>query len=218
MQQYFTVLQNMPIFTGITSDLPKLFSCLGAKVHTYSRNTVVFYGGDRVNRIGIVLKGSVKLLKEDAEGHAVLLAALGVGHLFGEALAFADTAISPVTVVAEDESDILFLEVQHILTVCETSCKFHQVLLTNMLRLMAQKNVYLNQRVELLSKRTIREKLTLYLQQQQTLHNARQFTVPFDRADLADFLCVDRSALSRELCHMRDEGYLTFTKNQFTLL
>ncbi|MDR2898650.1 MAG: helix-turn-helix domain-containing protein [Spirochaetaceae bacterium] len=118
--------------------------------------------------------------------------------------------------MAADTAEILFLDYRRIITSCSAACSFHTQLIENMLKLVARKNVLLNQKIEILSKRTTREKLLCFFD----IHRgrAKRFTIPFNREELSQYLCVDRSAMSNELCKMRDEGLITFEKNLFEML
>ena len=119
--------------------------------------------------------------------------------------------------VAVKQSVVLFLDVHRILTMCPSSCHFHGMLIRNLLSVIASKNKMLTQKLEYMSQRTTREKLLSYLSEQSLKAGCPSFDIPFNRQQLADFLSVDRSAMSNELCKMRDEGILLFEKNHFTL-
>ena len=122
-----------------------------------------------------------------------------------------------MNILAASNCRILFLEVSKILTVCSSACEFHNRLIQNMLTLIARKNFQLNRKLEHMSKRSTKEKLLSYLSMESKKANAPTFTIPFNRQQLADYLSVDRSAMSNELCKLRDEGILQFHKNSFTL-
>jgi CRP-like cAMP-binding protein len=123
---------------------------------------------------------------------------------------------SPVTVQAAEDVEILFIDYKKIITTCPSACPFHARLIENMLKLVAKKNLMLNQKLEILSKRTTREKLLCFFDTQRG--SSQRFTIPFNREELARYLCVDRSAMSNELCKMRDDGIIRFRKNVFDVL
>lgn len=219
MVQYDAVLKSVPLFDMIArSELEQLLHCLHAKCKYYKRDQVLLMTGDPISTIGIVLKGRIQVLREDAAGNALLLTELGAGELYAETFVCAELARSPVTVRAASDCTVMAINYRRIVTVCPAACMFHARLIGNMLGLLSRKNLTLNERIELLSKRSTREKVLVYLAHQQELRGASCFTIPFTRQELADFLCVERSALSRELCRMRDEGVLRFTKSEFELL
>ncbi len=217
MKNTFNIIKSNPLFDGIAfSDFEKMFDCLSAKTVLYKKNDIILLSGDTTDFVGLVLSGSVKIIKEDIDGKIMILTELAVSELFGEVFACAGVDHAPVTVQAAEDSEILFINYKRIITSCSSACLFHTKLIENMLRLIAKKNLMLNQKIEILSKRTTREKLLSYFNIQRGM--AKKFTIPFNREELAHYLCVDRSAMSNELCKMRDEGLIRFYRNEFELL
>ncbi|MCL2137050.1 MAG: Crp/Fnr family transcriptional regulator [Coriobacteriia bacterium] len=216
LEIYETARQN-PLYDGVgPDDFAKMASCLDARTRRYSKGQVVLLAGSRLSQIGMVLAGSVKIVKEDRDGKASILSILSAPELFGEAVVCAGIATSPVTVQALEDCQILFLDYRKAVTSCSSACAFHSRLISNMLKALADRNLQLNQKIEILSQRTTREKLLCYLQSQRGV--AASFTIPLNREELARYLCVDRSAMSNELGRMRDEGLIRFRKNSFELL
>lgn len=215
MEQYFSVLKSCPLFVGIEErQYAALLDCLGARVRSYGKGKAILHAGEPATQVGVVLVGSVQVCREDADGNRTIMAAIGPGGLFGEAYACAHTPSLPVSVWAAEHCEILLLNLSRVTTVCSSACDFHNLLIANLLRVLAQKNVFLTGKMEHLGKRTLREKLISYLRSQETAAG-RTFTIPFDRQALADYLCADRSALSRELARLRQEGVVEYRKNQF---
>jgi CRP-like cAMP-binding protein len=205
------------LFTGIAfSDFERMFGCLSAKTVYYKKDDVILLAGDAVNFVGLILAGSVQIIKEDADGHTTILAELGVSELFGEVFACAGIDHSPVTVLSKGNVEIIMMDYRKVITSCSSSCPFHLRLIENMLKLLAHKNIALNQKNEILSKRTTRAKLFAFFDMHRGA--AKKFSVPFNREELAHYLCVDRSAMSNELCKMRDAGLIKFEKNMFEIL
>lgn len=141
-----------------------------------------------------------------------------IGEMFGEAYVAPDSGSLLNDVIAEEDSVVIFFDVKRILTVCSTACRFHSMVIQNLFFAISEKNRKLVQKIGHMSKRSTRAKLLSYLSEEAKRHNSNRFPIPFSRQQLADFLCVDRSAMSNELCKMRDEGLLQFDKNLFTLL
>lgn len=162
------------------------------------------------------MSGGVKIIKEDISGNVTIFAELGISELFGEVFACAGIDHSPVTVQASADSEVLFIKYKKIITTCSSVCGFHSKLIENMLRLIAKKNLMLNQKIEILSGRTTREKLFMFFDMQRGV--AKRFVIPYNREDMPHYLCVDRSAMSNELCKMRDEGLIKFNKSEFEIL
>ncbi len=217
MKKIFDTIQSNPLFMGIGfSDFEKMFGCLSAKTVSYKKNAIILLAGDTVNFVGLVLAGSVKVFKEDADGRTALLTDLGVSEIFGEVFACAGIDHSPVTVQAAEDCEILRMNYKKIITSCPGACPFHAKLIENMLRLIAKKNLLLNQKIEILSKRTTREKLLCFFDMHRG--GAKKFTIPYNRDELANYLCVDRSAMSSELGKMQKEGLIRFVRNHFEIL
>jgi CRP-like cAMP-binding protein len=209
---------NVKLFNNISAnDLPSMLSCLGVKNKQYKKGNIVMHAEDNVDHVGIVLQGAVLIVKEDFAGNRSIVDRLGSYEVFAEALACAGIQKSPVTVVAAENSEIMWIQFRRIVNTCSINCMFHAKLIENMMKLLAVKNLQMNQKLEITSKRNIRDKITAYLIIQANEAGSFDFTIPLSRSELADYLYVDRSALSRELCKMRDEGLIEFNKNHFCI-
>ena len=216
MKHIFEAVKSNPLFQGIAlSDFKRALNCLSAKTACYKKDDVILLSGDTVNFVGLILFGSVQIIKEDRDGHITILTKLGVSGIFGETFACAEITQSPVTILATENTEVLLIDYKKIITTCAAACPFHAKLIENMLKLIARKNLMLNQKIEILSKRTTREKLLSYFDMQRGI--AKKFTIPYNREELAQYLCVDRSAMSNELCKMRDDGLIGFHKNTFEI-
>lgn len=219
MNDITTILAGTALFSGIApQELDALLGCLAAKAHFYGKNRTVFSVGDDATQIGIVLRGGVQVVRDDFFGNRSILAHLGPGDLFGETFACAGVAHLPVSVLATQDSDILLANYRKVVTTCPGSCAFHARLVQNMLAIVAQKNLMLNQKIEVISRRTTREKLLAFLAAQAQTAGSRSFTIPFNRQQLADYLGVDRSAMSTELGRLQQDGVLRFERNRFEFL
>ncbi len=218
MEKYFSILEKVKLFDGIEqADLGQMLNCLEAKVIIAKKNKILLRAGSKPDQVGIVLNGMVQIVKEDADGNRMVIGVASPGEFFGEALCCAGVEESPVSVITCEDSEIMFLEFGRILRSCSHSCTFHRGLIENMLQIIAQKNLILQNRMDFLSKKTVREKVLTYLKSV-AANSERHFSIPFNREELADFLCIDRTSLSRELARLKEEGVLDYWKNQFTLL
>lgn len=216
---YFDKLKSCPLFGGISeAEMGTLLSCLSATEKHYEKNSFVFMSGDNVRSIGIVLEGGVHITQEDFWGNKTILAEIGSGGLFAEAFSCAETEELPVNVLAVRESDILLIDYRRIIKTCSSACGFHTSLIRNMLVTLARKNIMLTQKMEILSRRTTREKLLAYLSGQALKAGSNSFEIPFNRQELSEYLSVDRSAMSNELSKMRNDGILEFHRNSFILI
>lgn len=217
MQQFIAILAQNSLFAGVEQEkLTQLLSCLSAVAQSYQQGQQLILEGYDIRGVGIVVAGSVQVVKTDAQGKTLLLTEIGSGGLFGEVFACAGVEQSPVSVVAATDCTVTWIDYKKIITTCSGACSFHNALIANMLRILAQKNLMLNEKISILSKRTIRERLWLFLQER--AGQAKTVTLPFNREEMAAYLCVDRSALSAELSKMQQEGLIAFHKNRFTLL
>lgn len=217
MKKIFEILKESPLFYGISfSDFERVSGCLSVKTAFYNKNEFIMLSGDSVNFIGLILSGKVKIIKEDINGNITILAELSVPEMFGEVFACAEVLQSPVTVQAAEDTEILFIDFKKIVGVCSNACTFHLNIIENMLKIIAQKSLMLNQKIEIISKRTTREKLLCFFDFQRG--TAKKFVIPFNREELSNYLCIDRSAMSNELCKMRNEGLIKFNKNNFEIL
>ncbi len=212
------ILKKIKLFAGLSeADIEKAMGCLGRKNQSYAKGSIIIEAGSPVKNIGIVLKGSVQILKEDLNGNRSIIAQVYPSELFAEALACAGTEKSPVAVFAASNCEIISVPFSVITGSCKNACKFHGIIVSNMLKILAQKNIFLTNKIEHLSKRSIREKLLSYLSSESKKHNLKEFTIPFNRNELADFLFLDRSAVSRELGKMRDDQLIKFHKDRFKI-
>ena len=205
------------LFQGIPfGDLLKMLSCLSAKRMAYKKNDVILLTGDVVNIVGWVISGCVRVVREDIEGEAGILAELPAPNLFCEVFACAELEHSPISIVASEDCDVLLMDYKRIAQPCNTACRYHNQLIMNLLRAVARKSLLLNQKVEILSKRSIRERILSFLDTHRD--NRKKFNIPYNREEMARYLCIDRSALSRELCKMRDDKLIKFERNTFEIL
>lgn len=213
------LLQETTLFRNIGEDeILGLLTCLGAEKKQYNKGEFIFLAGEKAALVGIVLGGKVQVIKEDFFGNRTILTEVTSRNLFGESFPFAEEEKLPVSVMAVSDCEVLFIDYKKIITTCSTVCVYHSKLIENMLYIIARKNIILNEKIQVMSKRTTREKLLSYLQNQAMKAGGSSFEIPFNRQELADYLCVDRSAMSNELSKLREEGLLNFHKNEFVLL
>ena len=218
MKEYFPIFEKCPLFDGVSmEELTGVLHCLQATKKQVAKGETVFAEGDMATHVGIVLSGSVRLIREDYYGNRSIVAHIGPGELFAESYAYAAVPALPVSIVAEQPSCILLMESQRITVSCSNACSFHNRIINNMLRLVADKNLVYDQKIQVVSKRTTREKLLTYLHNQMKQQNTNRFSIPYDRQDLADYLEVDRSGLSAEISKLRKEGVLESRKNYFEI-
>lgn len=216
-EHYDTLLSCM-LFKGMTThEIQAILPCLGGNIRSYDKDTYMVSEEDHLEEVGILLKGSANIIKEDYWGNRAIIAKLIPGDMFGETLACLNLEKLDISVVANEKVEVLFINYKKIIHNCSAACKFHLQLIENMLLILAYKNRILTNKIDHIVKKTIREKLLSYLSQMAKEAGKDSFLIPFNRQELADYLSVDRSAMSNELSKLRDEGVLEFKKNAFTL-
>ena len=214
-----TLIKHAALFDGIDEgEIASMMNCLSAATAKYKKEQIIYRVGDATTMVGVVLSGRAYVVKKDFWGNRSILSEISAGQLFGETYALMPSAPLEVSVAAAEACEVLFLDVRRILTTCSSACEFHARLIRNLLTVTAQKNLLLTRKLEHMAQRTTREKLLSYLSAESQRQKASSFEIPFNRQQLADYLSVDRSAMSNELCKLRDEGILVFEKNRFQLL
>lgn len=210
---------NSPLFSGITpEDRKALLDCITYRIANVKKGEMISLEEEQIQQIGIILSGSVDIIKEDVWGSKTLLLRLGKDEMFGETFACGEDNHSVVTFFAPENAEILFLPFYRVMHNCTMACVFHHRLMENMVGIIAKKNRDYLQKIEIISKRTIREKLLTYLSFQAQVQESRYFELPLGRVELAEYLCVDRSALTRELAKMKQDGLIDYDKNCFRIL
>lgn len=219
MEQYFPLLLNTPLFTGIDeAELSSMLGCFETKVLTLSKGEPVFLEGDPAGFVGMVLEGGVQLTKDDYYGNRSIISYAGPGELFAEVYASAGEVPLPISGYALKDSKVLLMSCKKVLTLCGNTCPFHNRLIQNLLQAVARANLNLSRKIELMSKKTTREKLMAYLSEEAKQQGRSEFTIPLDRQALADYLGVERSAMSAELSKLRKAGLIDFKGSRFQLL
>lgn len=218
MKEYINLLTKHPLFGEIApQDIDYLLSCLSAKKKSYKKDETIFEAGSRPESVGLVLSGSVYVVQEDYWGGRNILSVIGAGGIFGEAFSCAESEALPVSVLAREESDILLIDCRKILTTCSSACVFHTSLIKSLMKVLANKNIFLTRKMEHITKKTTREKVLSFLSERAVTEGKNTFQIEFNRQELADYLAVDRSALSYTLSKMKDEGLIDYHKNTFRL-
>ena len=219
MKEYIPILKRTQLFAGVVEEeISAMISCLGARLETFKKGEYVLRQGEHLSDIVVLVVGNLYIQNDDYWGNRSILGQIAVGEMFGEAYVAPESGAILNDVVAIEDSSVIFFDVKRILTTCSSACRFHAMVVQNMFFAISEKNRKLVQKLGHMSKRSTREKLISYLSEEAKKQTSSTFTIPFNRQQLADFLSVDRSAMSNELCKMRDEGLIEFEKNNFKLL
>ena len=202
-------ISALPLFRGVPAEeLPALLARASARKCAFQKGELLLRRGDVTRRLGLVLEGTVHIIREDFWGNRSIVGLAGPGEVFAESYALAGEPLE-VSVLAAAPGAALFLEADGL-----TDAR----LTANLLHLLARKNLMLTRKMRHMARRTTRDKLLSYLSAQALAAGSSEFDIPMDRQQLADYLAVDRSAMSAALGKLRDEGVLTFRKNHFRLL
>ncbi len=211
-------LAETAFFKGIRpEEIPEVLTCLGAKIAGYSNDALILEEGAGIKNFGILLRGRARAFKTDVTGHVILIALICKGGEIGALLSSSPDRESPVTVKADEASAVLWIPCESLIARCKNICPRHDRLLRNYIGVVAGKGLLLHDRIDCLLKPSVREKILTCLTRLSREQGSLEIKAPFDRAAMAEYLNVDRSALSRELSRMRRDGLLNFDKNCFWL-
>lgn len=212
------IIKKSPLFYGLREDeIPTMLQCLAADQRQFQSGEMICRMGEAATDFAMILDGKTRVIRENFWGGAERFEELGPGELFGPEFACAQATILPVGLLAEADCEILFMEYKRMITVCNLACEFHNRLLQNMLRILAERNVAMDRNIRHMAKKTTRQKLLSYLSEEAVKKGSASFEVPYSRQELADYLAVDRSAMSSELGRLQREGYLEAKRNRFLL-
>ena len=218
MEKKIRPVPESELFRGISEgEGLSILKCLAAVKKQYRKGETVFGMGDRAGAMGLVLSGKIEIFRDDYWGNRQILGTSEPGDLFGESYACMPGEPFMVMAAAAADSEVLFLEVGKILNVCSPACEFHSRLIHNLLYILAEKNLRLTRKIDHMGRRSIREKVMAYLSFQAESKKSAEFEIPFNRQQFADYLAVDRSALSAELSRMQRDGIIRYEKSRFTI-
>ena len=207
---YVKILMKCTLFRGMTeAEITELAACGALYTKKFNKNEMIWNMGDEIKAIGVMISGGVRIETQDYWGNRTILARAEAGDMFGEAFYCAKVKSLPVFVCSDSASTVAFLDVNRV---------ENRQFLQNLPLVLARKNIMLTGKIEHIARRTTREKVLSYLSSEAAKCGKHTFVIPFNRQELADYLAVDRSALSAELSKLRKEGVLDFKKNRFSLL
>ena len=219
MEEYYPVLKSCALFRTIgEQEFGQLMECMGAQVRSFKAEEYIFFAGDEVGSVGIVLSGIVEVMKESLAGNKHIVAFLGPADMFGEGIVCTVKRMSPVTVKVKENAKILLIPYERIIKSCGNTCVFHISLIQNMMMVLGEKNVNLNRKLELLTLKGMREKIASYLLNEANERASKMFQIMLNRTELADYLNVSRTSMCRELARMKEEGLIDFYGNSFKLI
>lgn len=219
MEKFHGILSQCPLFAGIGQpERDQMLHCLKGKILEIAKGSPVFLEGDPARFVGVVLSGAVQVVQDDYYGNRSVLTVVSPGGLFAEVFACAELEALPVSVIAALPSTVLLLDCKRILTGCSRACLFHSRLIHNLLQGIAQKNLTLTRKIRYMSQKTTKEKLMTFLLDQAKLHASTEFVIPYDRQALADYLGVERSAMSAEIGKLKKAGLIDSSGSRFRVM
>ena len=209
MKDFYEILSQCPLFDGIgPSDVHSMIPCLDGKTLQIPKNSPVFLEGTPARFVGVVLSGTLQVVRDDYYGNRSIMTILQPGELFAESFSFAGLETMPVSVIAVKDSEVLLLDCRRILAPCSNSCHFHRLLMKNLVQEIAQKNLALSRKIRYMSQKSTKEKLMAFLFDQAKQQGSTEFVIPYDRQALADYLGVERSAMSAEIGKLKKSGQI----------
>ena len=208
---------QIDLFENVSNnEVLELLKCIGIKTKVFRKNAFILKAGSKIDYLAVILGGNAVISKTDSFGKQTVIEKLKMNDIFGHNIVCCGLDKSPVDIVAENECEVLFLPFEKVVTPCEKLCPYHLQLIKNVMKMISKRNSLLNDKIDIIGQKTTRDKILALLE---TYRNGQKvFSIPYSREEMAKFLCVDRSAMSRELCRMRDEGILKFSKNHFEIL
>lgn len=217
MQNYYNQIKNSPLFYGMQDEeLKGILECFNARVRNYDTGEMVIRQGDFISNIYLVLEGAVNIEKDSYWGRRIIISRLEVNDNI--ALAFvASKNISDIDAITVQKSKLLILNYEKCTSMCQNACTRHKVLINNLFEILSKENISLIQKIENISQKSIRDKLLTYLSNEARKNKSNIFEIPFNRQDLADYLNIDRSAMSFELSKLQKEGFIKYDRNKFIL-
>lgn len=219
MQKYNATLENLPLFEHMRlQDIHTVLRCMDAKTERYSKNEFIRMEGDPADFIGIVLDGMIQIQQHDSDGNRSITSSLHKGQIFGEVFVCAEIPTLPRDIFAATAVTVMMLNKRSLLQPCKSICEIHPQIIQNLMKVVARKSLLLSQKLSYVSRKTTGEKIMAYLRDQAHLHNSNEFTIPFNRQELADYLCVERSAMSAEISRLQKNGILETRRSHFRLL
>lgn len=219
MKKYFEIIRACPLFCDIADEnLMRMLSCFGAKINSFKKRQYIISEGEKATHVGIILTGRAIAVQIDYFGNRSIVSEIQQCETFAEGFAYTETKTVPISIIADEDCDVMFIDSIKITQPCCNACDFHKQIIFNLMRSLANKNAMFHRRIEITSKRSTREKLLAFLFMQAKSEGKSSFDIRFDRQALADYLEVDRSGLSSEIGKLRKEGIIKSDRNHFELL
>ena len=218
MEKFYNQIKNSPVFFGISEqELKEMLECFNARIKTYDEGEMIIRQGDMITNIYLVLEGTVNIEKDSYWGRRIIVSQLGVNDNIALAFVASKNVESSIDAIAATKAKLLLLSYQKCTSMCQNVCTKHKLLINNLFEILSKENIELIQKIENISQKSIRDKLLTYLSNEAKRNKSNIFEISFNRQDLADYLNIDRSAMSFELSKMQKDGLIKVEKNKFAL-
>lgn len=218
MEKYYNQIKNSTLFFGMSDEeLKGLLECFHARIKSFDAGEMIIRQGDIITNLYLVLEGKVNIEKDTYWGRRIIVSKLSVNDNIAMAFVASKALESTIDAVAADKTKLLLLNYEKCTSMCQNACTRHKVLINNMFEILSKENLELLQKIENVSQKSIRDKLLTYLSNEARKNKNNSFEIPFNRQDLADYLNIDRSAMSFELSKLQKEGMIRYEKNKFIL-
>jgi len=219
LEKYYNQIKNSPLFFGMNDDeLKGLLECFHARVRRYEKEEMIIRQGDMITNIYLILDGEVNIEKDSYWGRRIIITRLGKNDNIALSFVGSKDIESSIDAITTKDTLMLILSYEKCTSMCQNACSRHKVLINNLFQILSKENIELIQKIENVSQKTIRDKLLTYLSNEAQRQHSSHFEIHFNRQDLADYLNVDRSAMSFELSKLQKEGIIKYDKNRFELL
>ena len=219
LEQYYNQIKNSPVFFGMNDEeLKGLLECFNARVRNYEKEEMIIRQRDIISNIYLILDGGVNIEKDSYWGRRIIISRLGKNQNLALSFVGSKNIESSVDAITVKDTLVLILSYEKCTSMCQNACTRHKVLINNLFQILSKENIELIQKIENVSQKTIRDKLLTYLSNEAQRKHSNSFDIQFNRQDLADYLNVDRSAMSFELSKLQNEGLIIYNKNHFELL
>lgn len=218
MTEFLPILKRANLFSGLSdAEITATLKCLNAAVKDFNKGDIIFADGDAADFMGVILSGEIQTQKTDYDGNANIVSKLFPADIIAASVCYSTENRLPFDVVCASDCTVIKLSPAHLIRPCQNACVFHNRLIQNLLNIIADRNMLLAAKINILTKRTVKEKILSFLHAQSKRTKNKRFSIALSRRQMAEYLSVNRSALSRELCNLRDEGLLEFEQNSFFL-
>jgi len=218
MEKYYNQIKNSPLFYGMSDEeLKGLLECFSARIRDYESGEIIVRQGDIITKIYLILDGTVNIEKDSYWGRRIIITQLGVNDNIALAFVASKSVECNIDAIASTKCKLLILDYAKCTNMCQSACTRHRILINNLFEILSKENIELIQKIENISQKTIKDKLLTYFSNEARKKKSNSFEIPFNRQDLADYLNIDRSAMSFELSKLQKDGYIKFEKNKFML-